>query len=83
MSRSIWKSIYTNKKNLNNEKKLITMYSRSNTITKEYIGFTIKIHNGIRFYDIVVNEKMIGHKFGEFSPTRKYPKHKKKKINGS
>jgi small subunit ribosomal protein S19 len=55
------------------------MYSRSNTITKEYIGFTIKIHNGIRFYDIVVNEKMIGHKFGEFSPTRKYPKHKKKK----
>ena len=79
MSRSIWKSIYTNKKNLNNEKKLITMYSRSNTITKEYIGFTIKIHNGIRFYDIVVNEKMIGHKFGEFSPTRKYPKHKKKK----
>lgn len=80
MSRSIWKFIYINKKNIiNNDKKIVTIYSRSNIITQEYIGYTVKIYNGIRFYDINVVDKMVGHKFGEFSPTRKYPKHKKKK----
>jgi small subunit ribosomal protein S19 len=79
MSRSIWKPIFINKKNLNNDKKIITIYSRSNIITKEYLGFIVKIYNGIRFYDITITNKMLGHKFGEFSPTRKFPKHKKKK----
>ena len=77
MSRSLWKLKYN--RNLAKEKKVITIYSRSNTITKGYVGFTVKIYNGIRFYDIIVNTKMIGHKFGEFSPTRRFPKHKKKK----
>jgi small subunit ribosomal protein S19 len=80
MSRSIWKFIYINKNNLiNNDKKIITTFSRSDKITQEYVGFIVKIYNGIRFYDINVIDKMVGHKFGEFSPTRKYPKHKKKK----
>ncbi len=79
MSRSIWKPIYTDKKKLDIEKKLITLYTRSETITKDFLGFTIKIYNGIRFYEIIVVEKMIGHKFGEFASTRKYPIHKKKK----
>jgi len=38
----------------------------------------VKIYNGIRFYELNIIEKMIGHKFGEFSPTRKLPQHKKK-----
>lgn len=79
MSRSSWKPIYVNKENFSNDKKIITIYSRSNKITAEYIGFIAKIHNGIRFYDINITDKMVGHKFGEFSPTRKFPKHKKKK----
>jgi len=67
------------------EKKPIIIYSRSNKITSDYLGLNIKIYNGIRFYEINVIEKMIGHKFGEFSPTRKLPQHKKKKnnINGT
>jgi len=54
------------------------MYSRGETIKSEYVGSTVKIHNGIRFYELKINEKMIGYKFGEFSPTRRFPKHKKK-----
>ena len=77
MSRSLWKTLYVDKKNLNVEKK-ITIYARSNTITKDFIGFTVKIYNGIRFYEILVIDKMIGHKFGEFAPTIKFPIHKKK-----
>ena len=79
MSRSIWKPVFTDKKKLIMEKKLITLYSRSETITKDYIGFIIKIYNGIRFYEINVVESMVGHKFGEFASTRKYPIHKIKK----
>ena len=55
------------------------MYSRGETIKSEYVGSTAKIHNGIRFYELKINEKMIGYKFGEFSPTRRFPKHKKSK----
>jgi len=64
---------------LNAEDKKLTIYSRSTTITVEYVGFTAKIYNGIRFYEIIITEKMIGRKFGEFSSTRRFPKHKKKK----
>ena len=60
-------------------KKIVIMYSRGETIKSEYVGSTVKIHNGIRFYELKINEKMIGYKFGEFSPTRRFPKHKKSK----
>lgn len=59
--------------------KPIIIYSRGESIKPEYIGVLVKIHNGIRFYELKINEKMIGYKFGEFSPTRRFPKHKKKK----
>lgn len=79
MSRSSWKTTFINTEFLNAANKIITVYSRSTIIIPEYIGFTAKIYNGIRFYETIINEKMIGHKFGEFSPTRRFPKHKKKK----
>ena len=78
MSRSKWKPIYINNDILNTDKKVVIIHKRSDTITKEYVGLITKIYNGIRFYDIIVNDKMIGHKWGEFSSTRRYPKHKKK-----
>lgn len=80
MSRSIWKPIYNEnisellKKNLN-----LKFYNRSINITKDLINQTIKIYNGIRFFEVYVTDKMVGHKLGEYSPTRKIPLHKKKK----
>ena len=79
MGRSIWKIQYLNPKFINIQKKIVTTYSRGETIKPEYVGITVKIHNGIRFYELKINEKMIGYKFGEFSPTRRFPKHKKSK----
>jgi len=58
---------------------MISVSCRSQTITPEYEGLVIKIYNGIRFYKIFVIDKMFGKKFGEFSSTRRYPIHKKKK----
>jgi small subunit ribosomal protein S19 len=77
MSRSIWKPLYNNKKILTSEK--IFIFNRRQIITSNFLNQTIKIYNGIRFFEILVNEKMLGFKFGEFAPTRKLPIHKKKK----
>ena len=81
MSRSLWKPLYKSKNNIILEKNFIyKIYNRKQSITSEYLDKTILIYNGIRFFEITVIEKMLGHKFGEFSPTRKIPIHKKKKI---
>jgi small subunit ribosomal protein S19 len=80
MSRSLWKPLYNNKKNILLEKNFIyKIYDRSQKINFEFINKTVKIYNGIRFFEILITEKMIGHTFGEFAPTRKLPLHKKKK----
>lgn len=80
MSRSLWKPLYNNKKNILLEKNFIyKIYDRSQKINFEFINKTVKIYNGIRFFEILITEKMIGHTFGEFAPTRKLPQHKKKK----
>jgi small subunit ribosomal protein S19 len=55
------------------------IYNRRELITSEYLNNTFSIYNGIRFFEITIVEKMLGHKLGEFSPTRKIPVHKKKK----
>jgi small subunit ribosomal protein S19 len=55
------------------------IYDRSQKINLEFINKTVKIYNGIRFFEILITEKMMGHTFGEFAPTRKLPLHKKKK----
>lgn len=77
MSRSIWKPLYNNKKILTSEKNFI--FNRRQIITSNFLNQTINIYNGIRFFEILVTDKMLGFKFGEFAPTRKIPIHKKKK----
>jgi len=53
-------------------KKLIKTWSRRSTIVPEFLGLTIAVHNGRKFVPVLINENMIGHKLGEFAPTRTY-----------
>jgi small subunit ribosomal protein S19 len=61
--------------NLRGEKKLIITWSRSSTIVPTMIGHTIAVHNGREHIPVFVTEQMIGHKLGEFSPTRTFRGH--------
>ena len=54
---------------------MIKTWSRDCTITPEMVGFTFGVHNGKDFIPVYVTEEMVGHKLGEFSPTRKFIKH--------
>lgn len=83
MSRSLKKGIYISYKliekvdalNAQNKKQVIKTWSRSSTITPEFVGHTVAVHNGKNFIPVYVTENMVGHKFGEFSPTRIYRGH--------
>lgn len=57
------------------EKKIIKTWSRRSTIIPEFIGFTFAVHNGKKFIPVFVTENMVGHKLGEFSPTRTFRSH--------
>ncbi len=57
------------------EKKLIKTWSRRSTVLPEFIGFTFAVHNGKKFIPVYVTENMVGHKLGEFSPTRTFKSH--------
>jgi small subunit ribosomal protein S19 len=57
----------------------IRTWSRRCTIVPEFIGFRFEVHNGRQFYPVYVTEEMVGHKLGEFSPTRTYRGHGSKK----
>lgn len=59
----------------------IKTWSRSSTIIPMFIGCTFLVHNGKDFLPVLVTENMVGHKLGEFSHTRKVPKHKDTKVN--
>ncbi len=61
--------------NTRNEKKVVKTWSRRSTIVPEMIGHTIAVHNGKKFIPVYVTEQMIGHKLGEFSPTRTFKGH--------
>src|ERR1700692_460628 len=61
--------------NTRNEKKVVKTWSRRSTIVPEMIGHTIAVHNGKKFMPVYVTEQMIGHKLGEFSPTRTFKGH--------
>ena len=61
--------------NTRNEKKVIKTWSRRSTIVPDMIGHTIAVHNGKKFIPVYVTEQMIGHKLGEFSPTRTFKGH--------
>ncbi|GAB4390867.1 MAG: 30S ribosomal protein S19 [Thermodesulfovibrionales bacterium] len=57
------------------DKKIIKTWSRRSTIVPEFIGMTFAVHNGRKFIPVYVTENMVGHKLGEFSPTRTFKGH--------
>ena len=57
------------------ETKPIKTWSRRSTVTPDFVGFTFMIHNGRKFTPVYITENMVGHKLGEFSPTRTFKKH--------
>lgn len=83
MSRSLKKGPFTDghlltkvvTMNEKNEKKVVRTWSRRSTIRPEFIGHTLAVHNGKKFIPVYVTENMVGHKLGEFSPTRTFKGH--------
>ncbi|MEI6344647.1 MAG: 30S ribosomal protein S19 [Verrucomicrobiota bacterium] len=63
------------KLNETNTKKPIKTWSRRSTVTPDFVGHTFNVHNGRSFIPVFVTENMVGHKLGEFSPTRIFKKH--------
>ena len=61
--------------NSKNEKKVVRTWSRRSTIVPEFIGHTLAVHNGKKFIPVYITENMVGHKLGEFSPTRHFKGH--------
>ena len=66
--------------NQQNQKRVIKTWSRRSTISPDFIGHTVAVHNGNKFIPIYVTENMVGHKFGEFAPTRTFRGHSGKKA---
>lgn len=82
MARSLKKGPYVDQRLLKKianlkvtDKVVVKTWSRNSTITPEMVGFTFGVHNGREFIQITVSENMVGHKLGEFSPTRKFIRH--------
>ncbi len=83
MPRSVKKGPYIDIKldkkvqqlNDTNQKKIIKTWARSSTITPDYVGHTIAVHNGNKMIPVYISENMVGHKLGEFSPTRIFRGH--------
>ena len=61
--------------NASGEKRIVRTWSRRSTVTPEMIGHTFAVHNGRKFIPVYVSENMVGHKLGEFSPTRTFHGH--------
>jgi len=62
------------------EKKVVKTWSRRSTITPDFVGHTFAVHNGNKFIPIYVTENMVGHKLGEFAPTRTFRGHSGKLV---
>ena len=62
------------------KKNVIKTWSRRSTITPDFVGHTFAVHNGNKFIPVYVTEFMVGHKLGEFSPTRNFRGHASKKV---
>jgi small subunit ribosomal protein S19 len=58
-----------------NDKKVIKTWSRRSTVLPEFVGLTLAVHNGRKFVPVFVTENMVGHKLGEFAPTRTFHGH--------
>jgi small subunit ribosomal protein S19 len=61
--------------NRTREKRVVRTWSRASTITPDFVGHTLAVHNGNKFIPIFVTENMVGHKLGEFAPTRTFRGH--------
>lgn len=61
--------------NARNEKKVVKTWSRASTVLPDFVGHTFAVHNGNKFIPVYVTENMVGHKLGEFSPTRLFRGH--------
>jgi small subunit ribosomal protein S19 len=64
--------------NSNNERKVVKTWSRRSTIIPEMVGHTLAVYNGRKFIPVYITENMVGHKLGEFSPTRQFKSHSSK-----
>jgi small subunit ribosomal protein S19 len=94
MARSVWKGPFVEeslirkveKQKTETIKKPIKTWSRKSTIIPEFVGISFLIYNGKKFIPITISEDMVGHKFGEFAPTRQFfghtPADKKAKVEG-
>jgi small subunit ribosomal protein S19 len=89
MSRSLKKGPFVDEKLMKKVSKLtagdktvIKTWARSSTITPEMVGYTFAVHNGRQHLPVFVTENMVGHKLGEFSPTRKFRGHGGKLAKG-
>ncbi len=65
--------------NRQSEKKVIKTWSRRSTVTPDMVGHTLAVHNGKKFIPVYITENMVGHKLGEFSPTRIFRGHTTKR----
>ncbi|MBP5427287.1 MAG: 30S ribosomal protein S19 [Clostridiales bacterium] len=91
MSRSLKKAPFVSKSLFDkilkmaddSEKKVIKTWSRSSTIYPEMVGYTIAVHDGRKHVPVYITEDMIGHKLGEFAPTRTYKGHGKNNERSS
>jgi small subunit ribosomal protein S19 len=83
MARSVWKGPFVDgyllKKaeaaRVSGRKEVIRTWSRRSTILPHFVGLTFAVHNGHKFVPVLVTENMVGHKFGEFAPTRTFYGH--------
>jgi small subunit ribosomal protein S19 len=83
MSRSVKKGPYIEPKlakkiegmNKNNERRVIKTWARRSTISPEFVGHTLAVHNGNKFIPVYITENMVGHKLGEFAATRTFKGH--------
>ena len=83
MARSLWKGPFVEAHLLkkaevvlnSGRNEVIRTWSRRSTIMPQFVGLTFGVHNGRRFIPVLVTEEMVGHKFGEFSPTRTFTSH--------
>jgi small subunit ribosomal protein S19 len=83
MPRSLKKGPYVHSKllkkidelNRTRDKRVVRTWSRASTVTPEFVGHTLAVHNGNKFIPIFITENMVGHKLGEFAPTRTFRGH--------
>ena len=83
MGRSIKKGPFVDEKlagkiaemNRTSDRKVVRTWSRRSTITPDFVGHTLAVHNGNKFIPVYITENMVGHKLGEFSPTRTFRGH--------